>query len=150
MQEEILRIFMTSLTNIKKVLHYHDKKRKKRIQSMSNVETFREIVDNKVKNVATRFGVKNFDKNKQIGEYRELNFEDVLVLFNQFEITFSLPQSTIVNAVYKRKKEPKNFDYFDDMTFEDVTNIIRNKIGLSRMAAHNMQTLINYKKQIEK
>ena len=117
---------------------------------MSNVETFREIVDNKVKNVATRFGVKNFDKNKQIGEYRELNFEDVLVLFNQFEITFSLPQSTIVNAVYKRKKEPKNFDYFDDMTFEDVTNIIRNKIGLSRMAAHNMQTLINYKKQIEK
>ncbi len=115
---------------------------------MKNVQTFREIVDDKVKNVVARFGIRNFDKNKKIGEYKELNFEDVLVIFNELEISFSLPQSSISNSIYKRNKEPKNFDYFDDMTFEEITNIVRNKVGLSRMAAHNMQTLINYKNGI--
>lgn len=115
---------------------------------MKNVQTFREIVDDKVKNVVARFGIRNFDKNKKIGEYKELNFEDVLVIFNELEISFSLPQSSISNSIYKRNKEPKNFDYFDEMTFEEITNIVRNKVGLSRMAAHNMQTLINYKNGI--
>jgi hypothetical protein len=77
-----------------------------------------------------------------------LNFEDVLVIFNELEISFGLRQSSIANTIYKRNKEPKNFDYFDELTFEEITNIIRNKIGLSRMAAHNMQTLINYKNGI--
>lgn len=115
---------------------------------MTNVQSFREIVDDKVKNVVARFGIKDFDKNQKIGEYRELNFEDVLVIFNELEISFSLPQSSVFDAIYRKKQEPKNFDYFDNMTFEEITNIIRNKIGLSRMAAHNMQTLINYKNGI--
>ena len=117
---------------------------------MNNIKTFREIVDEKVENTATVFGIKNFDKNKKIGEYRELNFEDVLVLLNQFEISFSLPQNSISDTIYKRNQNPKNFDYFDDMTFEQITYIIRSKIGMSRIAATRMQTLIDYKKQLVK
>jgi len=107
------------------------------------ISELRKLVDFNIKTIATQMGVKNFQKDKSFGEYVYLDFSDILALLSTFENKFGLPDESIMNRIYARNAEPRNFDYFDNLTFDKVANIVCQQIATTHVAKQK-RTIVHH------